>query len=78
MTDDLLRTLMREHLKSDEAFQKLVVSQLTSLNGRMENIETDLHGIQLRWAKLVGAASVVGALSGWLIELGVTWLAHWH
>ena len=59
---------------NDDQFKKLVVDGLEDLSSRMKHVENQLNGLQMRWAKLVGAASIVGGLVGWFAEKALTWL----
>ena len=59
---------------NDDQFKKLVVDGLDDLSDRMKHVEQQLSGLQTGWAKLVGAAAVVGTVAGWLADEILSWV----
>lgn len=59
----------------EKAFEQLVLEQLKDVSEKLDHVEERLQKLELRWATLAGAASVIGAAVGYFGEKMVSWIS---
>ena len=60
---------------NDDQFKKLVVNTLDQIETDLSQLDQRVQKMEIRWAKVSGAAALAGALIGFLADKVIGWFS---